>query len=99
MANARLDAATKTDWLLVALLGLPLGVALAKLPILPTSAVARRFFSLADLPVHFHSMAENVLMVPLGALVVVIFRLTFGLRVLGDRKSTRLNSSHVRISY
>jgi len=83
MANARLDAATKTDWLLVALLGLPLGVALAKLPVLPTSAVARRFFSLADLPVHFHSMAENVLMVPLGALVVVIFRLTFGLRVLG----------------
>jgi hypothetical protein len=83
MANAQPNAATKTDWLLVALLGLPLGVTLAKLPVLPTSAVAGRFFSLADLPMDFHSMAENVLMVPLGALVVVIFRLTFGLRVLG----------------
>jgi len=83
MANARSHGATKADWLLVALLALPLAVAVAKLLGLPTSIIMRRFFSLADLPSHFHAVAENVLMVPLGALVVVIFRLTFGLRVLG----------------
>jgi hypothetical protein len=83
MANARPGEATKTDWLLVALLVLPLAVALAKLPVLPTSDFALRFFSLAFVPVDFHAIAENLLMVPLGALVVVIFRLTLGLRVLG----------------
>ena len=74
---------TKTDWLLVALLMLPLAVAAAKLPLLPTSAVFAGFFSLADLSPHLHKAAENVLFVPLGAVVVVFFRLTLGLRVLG----------------
>jgi len=76
-------AATTTDWLLVALFALPLAIALAKLPPLPTAAVVGKFFSLADLPGHFHRTAEEVLLVSLGALVVVIFRLTFGLLVLG----------------
>src|SRR5690349_14117984 len=82
LANDRADAAARPDWLLLGLFALPLGVALAKLPILPTSAFSGSFFSLADLPRHFHNIAENVLLVPLGALVVVIFRLTLGVRVL-----------------
>src|SRR5215831_9313545 len=73
----------KRDWLLVALFALPLAIALAKLPMLPTSSVWAGMFSLADLPAQFHKSAENVLFVPLGALVVVLFRLTLGLRVLG----------------
>jgi 7 transmembrane helices usually fused to an inactive transglutaminase len=39
--------------------------------------------SLSNLPPHFHRAAENVLLVPLGALVVVLFRSTLGLKVLG----------------
>jgi hypothetical protein len=76
-------ADVKGDWLLVALFVLPLAIALAKLPMFPTSSVWAGVFSLADLPAHFHKSAENVLFVPLGALVVVLFRLTLGLRVLG----------------
>ena len=75
--------AIKTDWLLVALLTLPLAIAVGKWPLLPTSAVFAGFFSLADLSPHFHKAVENVLFVPLGAVVVVFFRLTLGLRVLG----------------
>lgn len=79
--SARADV--KGDWLLVALFVLPLAIALAKLPMFPISSVWAGVFSLADLPAHFHKSAENVLFVPLGALVVVLFRLTLGLRVLG----------------
>src|SRR5262245_9055538 len=83
MTNARADDAMKAHWLLVALFALPLGVMLAKLPMLPTSAFWSSFLSLADLPTPFQKIAEDVLLVPLGGLVVVIFRLTLGLRVLG----------------
>jgi hypothetical protein len=79
--GARADV--KADWLLVALMALPLAVALAKLPMFPTSSFCASFFSLADLPAQFHKSVENVLLIPLGALVVVLFRLTLGLRVLG----------------
>jgi len=82
-ANASSEAAAKTDWLLVLLFALPVGIALAKLPILPTSAVTARFFSLAHVSAPFHGTAENVLLVPLGAVVVVLFRLTLGIKVLG----------------
>ena len=74
---------TRTDWLLVALLTLPLAIVVGKLPLLPTSAVFAGFFSVADLSPQFHKAVENVLFVPLGAVVVVFFRLTLGLRVLG----------------
>jgi len=86
--NTRIDIQgahtdVKRDWLLVALFALPVAIALAKLPMLPSSSVWAGMFSLADLPAQFHKSAENVLFVPLGALVVVLFRLTLGLRVLG----------------
>jgi hypothetical protein len=81
MRNAPVDATA--DWLLVALFALPFGVALAKLPMFPTSSVCVSFFSLVDLPAHFHTAVEAVLFVPVGALVVVLFRLTLGLQVLG----------------
>jgi len=81
--NAAANAGSRTDWLLIALFALPLGIALAKLPMLPTSSVFTSFFSLADLPPEFRKSAESVLFVPLGAVVVVLFRLTLGVRMLG----------------
>jgi len=81
MRNASGDATA--DWLLVAFFALPFVVALAKLPMFPTSSVCVAFFSLVDLPAHYHKAVEAVLFVPVGALVVVLFRLTLGLRVLG----------------
>jgi hypothetical protein len=75
--------ALKTDWFLVGLFALSLGVALSKLPMMPTSSLCASFFSLTDLPVQFHKSAEGVLFVSSGALVVVLFRLTLGIRVLG----------------
>ena len=77
------SAGPQTDWLLLALFAIPLGIAVAKIPGLPTAAVCARFFSLADLPAHFQASIENVLLVPVGAVVVVLFRLTLGIRVLG----------------
>lgn len=73
----------QTDWLLLAFFAIPLGIALAKIPGLPTSAVCATFFSLADLPAHFQSSVRNVLLVPLGAVAVVLCRLTLGVKVLG----------------
>jgi len=67
----------------VALFALPFAVALAKLPVFPTSPVCASFFSLVALPAHFHKSVEAILFVPVGALLVVLFRLTLGLRVLG----------------
>jgi len=83
MTKAPTETAVKTDWLLVALFALPLCVASAKMPIFPTSEFSANFFSLADLSPALRRVAEDVLLVPFGALVVVIFRLTFGLLVLG----------------
>lgn len=81
--NASADAAPKTDWLLVGLFVLPLGVALAKLPMLSTSSISASFVSLTELPAQFHKSAESVVFVSLGAVFVVLFRLTLGVRVLG----------------
>jgi uncharacterized protein with transglutaminase domain len=77
------NSSGSTDGLLLVLLGLPVAIALAKLPGLPTSAAFAGLFSLAGLPARFHDAVESVLFVPVGALVVVIFRLTLGIRVLG----------------
>ncbi|MCP1850161.1 MULTISPECIES: 7TM domain-containing protein [unclassified Bradyrhizobium] len=81
--DAQAAAALKTDWLLVGLFALPLGIALSKLPMLPTSSICSSFFSLTELPAQFYKSAESVLFVSLGAVVVVLFRLTLGVKVLG----------------
>ena len=82
-ANAPLPAVRAPrglDWLLGALLALPLAAALEKL-LFAKSAFAG-FLSLEHLPMAFQRAVENVLFVPLGAVVVVLFRLTLGIRVL-----------------
>lgn len=74
---------SQPDVLLLVLLVFPLVVSLAKLPIIPGAVAVSRFVSLADLPSDLRSIAEEIVFIPLGALVVVAFRLTLGLRVLG----------------
>ena len=71
----------RTEGLLALLFGVPLAIALAKAFLLPPAVAAA--FSLADLPPSLHHAMENVLVVPLGAVLVVFFRLTLGIEVLG----------------
>jgi hypothetical protein len=73
----------KPDVLLWVLLVAPLCLSAAKLPLLPTSPLLTNFLSLTDLPVHFHGVVKTVLIVTLGALTVVAFRLILGIQVLG----------------
>lgn len=73
----------KSDLLIAVLLIAPLWLVIGKAPILPTSPFLSSFLSLSDLPHHLHVVVKNVLFVPLGALVVVLFRLTLGIPVLG----------------
>jgi len=73
-------------WLLL----LPLALMVAKWPALPSSALLLRRESLLSLPQALQGTVENILFVPMGALVVVIFRLTLGIRVLGPFRSILL---------
>ena len=68
---------------LAALFLVPLALAIGRLPFLPTSSFLMDYFSLAHLSDHFRAVIENVLFVPTGALVVVIFRLILGIQMLG----------------
>lgn len=69
--------------LLIALFGVPLLILLGKLPGMPTAALFTSTFTLADLPHKMHAHLEYLIFVPLGALVVVLFRVTLGIPVFG----------------
>jgi hypothetical protein len=71
----------KHDWLLAALFALPLGVMLARGLALP--APYSSALSLHAVPAELLPALENLLLVPLGALIVVLFRLTLGVELLG----------------
>lgn len=66
--------------LLAALLLLPFAIAVEKLVFADSAFTS--FVSLEHLPVEMHRAVENILFVPLGAVVVVFFRLTLGVKVL-----------------
>jgi len=68
---------------LSALFALPLLLVLAKVSGVPGSELISKGLSAADLSPHLRRVAENILLIPLGAVVVVAVRLTLGLRVLG----------------
>lgn len=69
-------------WLFAVFLLAPLGIMLGKLHILPAPAALETWFSLADIPRHMQGHVEDVMYVPLGAVVVAFFRLALGIRVL-----------------
>ncbi|MHC4704541.1 MAG: 7TM domain-containing protein [Planctomycetota bacterium] len=69
---------------------IPLLVIVGKLPMAPTAEFFARFSSLADVPPRLESRLRYILFVPLGAVMVVFFRLTLGIRVLGPFRSILL---------
>jgi hypothetical protein len=73
-------------WMLM----LPLAVAAGKWSVLPTSDLLGRHVSLLNVPSALRGTVESILFVPLGALVIVVFRLTLGIRLLGPFRSILL---------
>lgn len=74
---------------LVILLGVPLALMAAKLSGLGGGFLSDGL-SLLRVPGHMHDRVRYILFVPLGALVVVLTRLTLGIRVLGPFRSILL---------
>ncbi len=77
-------------WLLVLLGAIPMGIMLAKMSHLPWSDVFREHVSLVACPAPLQAKLAHILFVPLGAMLVVLVRLTLGLRVLGPFRSILL---------
>lgn len=77
-------------WMLALLLLLPLVVAAGKWSVLPTSEFLTRSISLVDIPPEMQRRVHYVLFVPLGAILVVLCRLTFGIRLFGPFRSILL---------
>jgi hypothetical protein len=69
---------------------IPLLVIVGKLPLAPTAHFFTKYLCLAEIPANLQSRLQYILFVPLGALMVVFFRLTLGIRVLGPFRSILL---------
>jgi len=65
----------------------PLLVILGKWSVLPTSEFLMRFFTVNEIPKEMQHRIRYILFVPFGAILVVLFRLTLGIRVLGPFRS------------
>jgi len=82
---------TTAHWSFVALTLVPaLSIALARWHPLPTSSFLAQHVSLTDAPRGLQHTLNDILFVPIGALIVVVFRLTLGIRVLGPFRSILL---------
>jgi uncharacterized protein with transglutaminase domain len=75
--------APRADWLLAILVVAPLVLMIGKLPGLPTAELLGQVLSLADLSSASRKLVSTILFVPVGAMVVVLFHFTLGLKVLG----------------
>jgi hypothetical protein len=65
-------------------------IALGRIDGLPTADFLAKHLALTGTPRGLQRAVQDILLVPLGALVVVIFRLTLGIRVLGPFRSILL---------
>lgn len=90
MASSRRKPAQGVRPFLALTLGLPALLMLARLPGSPVAAALARHLSLTDMGVDLERVLGDIVFVPLGALVVVVFRLTLGIRVLGPFRSILL---------
>ena len=82
---------TQEHWRFVGvLLFAALAIAVARWHALPTASFLARHGSLAHTPVGLQHAVKDILFVPIGALIVVIFRLTLGIRLLGPFRSILL---------
>jgi hypothetical protein len=85
--NRKNPAAAGVKWLLALLFLGPALLSIGKLPALPTSELLWQWCSLAGVSASLADRIQYVLFVPLGALLVVFFRLALGIRVLGPFRS------------
>ncbi|HEY3381622.1 MAG TPA: 7TM domain-containing protein [Vicinamibacterales bacterium] len=83
LERSEAPAPTTGGWPLWLFLLIPLAIAVGKMTGSPVSALFSDVFSLAGAPKNIHRHLEYVFFVPLSAVVVSVFRLTLGLRVLG----------------
>ena len=81
------NSSVKRKWLLALLFLVPALLMIGKSSALPTSDFLWRWFSFAHLPISPTHRLQYVLFVPLGAAVVVFFRQTLGVRLLGPFRS------------
>ncbi len=80
----------RTGPVLAVLFGAPLLLLLLRTPGLPTADVLAQHVSLDHLTPRLQNKVSVILFVPLGAMLVVFFRLTLGIRVLGPFRSLLL---------
>lgn len=88
MGKGNLSTAHK--WVLALLVLVPLAIILLKWGRLPTADFLQAHVSLTDMPAKLHRRLFYVLFVPMGAILVVLCRLTLGIRVLGPFRSILL---------
>ncbi len=81
------NLSARQQWVLALLFVLPLAVMVAKSSVLPTSGFLMRYASVGRLPEDMQQRVRYILFVPMGAMLVVLFRLTLGIRVLGPFRS------------
>ncbi|MCA9730297.1 MAG: hypothetical protein KC729_21630 [Candidatus Eisenbacteria bacterium] len=77
-------------WVLLITLVVPLVIILLKHTSTPVAEVLRHVVSLGGSQEEVSHRVANVLLVPLGAAIVVFFRVTLGIRVLGPFRSVLL---------
>ncbi len=78
------------NWIVAMLFLLPLGLIFYKVSGIPGAEYARSIFSLSSVSAEIQSRVGYVLFVPLAAVVVVFFRVTLGIRLLGPFRSILL---------
>lgn len=77
-------------WITISLVALPALLILAKSSALPGTEFLLRWLSFQGLTEELQGRAYHLLITPVGVLVVVVFRLTLGIRVLGPFRSVLL---------
>jgi len=87
MATSKQDLSTGQTLLLSLFFLVPGLLILGKWSALPTSGFLSHSLSLAQIPVHMADRVQYVLLLPMGAVLVVFFRLTLGIRLLGPFRS------------
>jgi hypothetical protein len=90
MTTTRVKNPKDLIWPLALLLGVPLALVTLKLANLPVSAWLAEHISLLDVSHRVQHHLAHILFLPLGAMLVVLVRLTLGLRVLGPFRSILL---------
>lgn len=89
---------TSDHWRFLAVMLIPaLLVLVGRWHALPTASLLDRHLTLLNTPRGLQHTVKDILLVPIGALVVVTFRLTLGIRVLGPFRSILLAFAFVVI--